>query len=339
MGTVLLCSAVIEQGLLFGLRMQYNRVNVFIVYVGVIYLELLRLIEGIRTPFLDAVIGMVTSLGEEAAGVALFCAILWCIDKRVAYGIGVAFFLSGLTVQGMKVCFRIDRPWVIDPTLRPVPSALGHATGYSFPSGHAQSAAALFGSLGVQIKQKPIRAACFLIAILVAFSRLYLGVHTPIDVVVSLLISFLFAVLAVKAIVSDVVGKKRESFIFIAMMLYVAMVAAIAALLYSGGKIERDYVADCLKATGAGVGFAFGMYIERTYIDFPVKAKSLPWQIIKFAFGFVGILAIKEGLKMAIGTGLVADMARYFLMLAWITVLFPLIIKRLPAFRNCSVSV
>jgi hypothetical protein len=49
---------------------------------------------------------------------------------------------------------------------------------------------------------------------------------------------------------------------------------------------------------------------------------------IKLVIGIAGVLAFQEGLKLIIGTGLIVDMFRYFLMLMWVTVLFPLIIKR-----------
>ena len=291
-------------------------------------MEILRIMESIRTPFLDTVIGLVTRLGEETVGVVILCAIFWCISKRAAYRIGIAFFLSGLSVQGMKICFRIERPWVASPGLKPVASALENATGYSFPSGHAQSAAVLFGSLGLQIKQKSIKALCFSVVLLVAFSRVYLGVHTLLDVVTSILISLLIVLLIEKFYNFDTVNIKRELIISLIMILYAVTVIVIALALYSSAAIEHNYVADCLKAAGAGVGFAAGIFIERVYIDFQEKTGNILWQIIKFILGFAGLLAIKEGLKLIIGNGLAADMIRYFIMLAWITVLFPLIIKR-----------
>ena len=291
-------------------------------------MKILRFLEGIRTPFLDAVISLVTRLGEETVGVVVICAIFWCINKRVAYRIGVAFFFSGLSVQVMKICFRIERPWVVDPGLRPVPSALDNATGYSFPSGHTQSAAALFGSLGVQIKQKPIITLCFAVVVLVAFSRVYLGVHTLLDVMTSLLISLLIVLLTAKVFTFDTVNIKRELIISAIMILYALIVIVIALALYSSAAAQQHYVADCLKAAGAGVGFAAGMFIERVYIDFQEKTGNILWQIIKLILGFAGVLAIKEGLKHIIGAGFAADIIRYFILLAWITVLFPLIIKR-----------
>jgi membrane-associated phospholipid phosphatase len=291
-------------------------------------MELLKFLESIRTPFLDTLVGLVTQLGEETIGIIILCAVFWCISKKVAYGIGITFFLSSLTVQGMKICFRIDRPWVADPTLNPIPSALEYATGYSFPSGHTQSAAAFFGALGAQVKQKWLMTVCFIIPFLVAFSRLYLGVHTLIDVVVSLLISFLIVLLTVKLLVRDTVDKKREFVISLIMVIYAIVVIVLAAILYLNGTIEQHYVADCLKAAGATIGFAVGMYIERVYIDFPVKSKSVVLQLVKYVLGLAGVIILQEGLKLVIGRGLVADMIRYFLMLSWVTVFYPLIIKR-----------
>ena len=291
-------------------------------------MEILRLLEGIRSPFGDTLIGLITRLGEETVGVVLLCLVFWCISKKIAYVLGTSFFLSSLSVQGLKICFRIDRPWIADPTLKPVQSALEHSTGYSFPSGHTQSATAIFGGLGAQIKQKPIKALCFLLPFLVAFSRMYLGVHTLTDVAVSLLISFLLIFLTVKLLADDKPDKMKEFIISLVIVLYAVAVIAVAFILYSKGTIEQNYVADCMKAAGAGVGFAAGMFIERVYINFSVKSKNILIHAIKFVLGIAGVLAIQEGLKPVIGTGLAANMFRYFLMLTWVTVLYPLIIKR-----------
>ena len=291
-------------------------------------MELLRAIESIRTPFLDTLIGLITRLGEETIGIVLLCLIFWCISKKIAYVIGVAFFLSGLTVQGMKICFRIERPWVIDPTFEPVPGAKEYATGYSFPSGHTQSATAFYGALGSQVKPVIFKVILFAIPVLVAFSRLYLGVHTLQDVLVSLVITFLLIWLTCRIVSSDVESKKKEFAISLFMVLYAAAVIIIAVIMYSNGTIEDKYIADCLKAAGAGVGFAVGMFVERVYIKFSVKSKNIFVHIIKFVIGIAGVIAFQEGLKFIIGTGFIVDMFRYFLMISWVTILYPFLIKR-----------
>jgi undecaprenyl-diphosphatase len=133
---------------------------------------------------------------------------------------------------------------------------------------------------------------------------------------------------ATKIIANEVVSKKRELIISVAMSLFAVAVIIIAVMLYSRGIIKHNYIADCLKAAGSGIGFAIGMFVERVYINFSVNTKNNFWQGIKFAAGIVGVLAIKEGLKLIIGEGLAIDMVRYFLMTTWVTVFFPLIIKR-----------
>jgi len=297
-------------------------------------MELLKFLESVRSPFLDTLVGFITRFGEETIGVVILCLIFWCLNKKIAYVIGIAFFLSGLTVQGMKICFRIDRPWVIDTSFNPVEGAKEYATGYSFPSGHTQSAASLYGAIGAQVKQKWLMAVCFTIPVLVAFSRLYLGVHTLRDVVASLLISALFIFITVKLFAGEeTINKKWEFTVALSMIIYSLIVTAIAVILHSNGTIEQHYVADCLKAAGAGIGFATGMYVERVYINFSVKTKSLLWQIIKLIAGIAGVLVIQNGLKevfklMFGADNLAADMIRYFLMLTWVTLFYPLIIKR-----------
>ena len=292
-------------------------------------MKLLSFLEGIRSPALTAILRIITSFGEETVAMVVLCAIYWCISKRCAYRIGIACFLSGLTVQGMKISFRINRPWILYPGLNPVPSSLPQATGYSFPSGHTQSSAALFGSLGAYIKQKPMKALCLLLLLLVAFSRMYLGVHTLLDVGVSLMISLIF-IIAAPALTATCSGnKKKELILSLFMVMFAITVLIIAYVLLYNGKIEIEQMSDSLKAAGAGVGFATGMYIERVYIQFPVSTNSKFWQIIKFIMGFAGVFVLKEGLKLIIGTGLAADTVRYFLMLIWVTAVFPIIIKRL----------
>ena len=90
---------------------------------------------------------------------------------------------------GLKITFRIPRPWVLDPQFQAVPSAIPAATGYSFPSGHTQSGTALYGSLALSTKKKWQSIVAVLIFLLIAFSRMYLGCHTPKDVLTAMLIS------------------------------------------------------------------------------------------------------------------------------------------------------
>jgi len=291
-------------------------------------MELLRTIEGIRSPFLDTVVGVITRFGEQTIAIVILCVIFWAINKRWAYIIGVSFFLSGLIVQGAKIVFRVERPWVVDQTLNPVYSALERATGYSFPSGHTQSAAALFWSIGTQMKKKVLFTICFIIPVLVALSRIYLGVHSLIDVVVSLLITFII-VHVIAYLMREETPSRKKNIVFSALIMVIAIKVIIIALVqYHTGRIDFHNVSDSLKISGGAIGFAIGMFIEREYIKFPVKAQSLLAQIVKCVIGIGSVLTVQEVLRWNFEAGFVNDMFRYFVLIIWITIIYPLAIKR-----------
>ena len=290
-------------------------------------MNLLWSLKEMRTPFFDTLFGLITQLGEEMVLIAIFCTIFWCINKRIAYVLGASFFLSGLLVQGAKPLFRVPRPWVYDPTFQPVPGSVGAATGYAFPSGHTQNGTALFGSLGAQIKHKIIKIVLFVVVALIAFSRLYLGVHYLADVLVSLVIGVLAIWLAIKFITDDPVSKKRELFMAGFIAFFAIVVIVIVAVLYYGGFTEAFQMRDSVIAAGAALGFAVGMYAERNYIRFSVKAQNLPVQLVKIVLGIAGVIAIQEGVRV-LGANLFVDGLRYFLMVIWLTVAFPIIIKK-----------
>jgi len=289
-------------------------------------MELLWRIEGIRTPFLDTLFGLITRLGEEMILIVLFCVLFWCINKKWGYIMGTVFFLSSLAVQGMKIIFRIPRPWVADPNFSPIYASLGEATGYAFPSGHTQNAAAWLGSLGALIKNKIVKICLFTLTILVAFSRMYLGVHTIQDVIVSLIITFAILFFTLKFFDGEE-SKKRDFFLSLFIVLCAVIVLAIVIAMYFMDITEAVQLRDAVLAAGAAIGFGIGMFIERTYIRFSVKTKNIPLQVLKCALGIAGLIAIQEGLRI-IGSNLLADGIRYFFMIMWLTVGYPLIIKK-----------
>ena len=112
-------------------------------------------------------------------------ALFWCMDKRTGYYMLSVGFVGTIANQFMKLWFRIPRPWVIDENFTILEQAREGASGYSFPSGHTQSSVGTFGSIAYTTKNKAIRAVAIAIAILVPFSRMYIGVHTPLDVLVA----------------------------------------------------------------------------------------------------------------------------------------------------------
>ena len=120
-------------------------------------MEFLNFLAQYRTPAADAIFQAITLLAQETFVVVVICWLFWCSQKKLAYCLGFSYFTSGLLVQGLKITFRVPRPWILDPSFQPVASAVPGATGYSFPSGHTQSITALLGTLGFYFKKEPLQ--------------------------------------------------------------------------------------------------------------------------------------------------------------------------------------
>lgn len=289
----------------------------------------LWMLEGIRTPFLDRFMQFVTYFGQELIIIAVICALYWCADKRFAYLLGFTYFTAGLCVQTLKITFRIPRPWILDPEFKAVESALPAATGYSFPSGHTQGATCLFFPLALRISQVWAKVLCVLAFLCIGFSRMYLGCHTPKDVMVSMTLSILISCAIWRY--RDVLLEDRRYLQVIAAVLVCLSLAAAAysLLLLKDGAIETRYAMDCCKAAGAGLGFAAGWYIERTKIDFDPHTGSIPSKVIRLLAGLAAALLLKESFSLIFGSSILAKMSEYFILVLWVLVIYPYIFSRL----------
>ena len=150
---------------------------------------LLYALEGLRTPLLDKVMAAITLLGGELFFMVIAVGAFWCVSKREGYYLMIVGFFGTVINQFLKILCCVPRPWIKDPDFTIVESARAEATGYSFPSGHTQNAVATYGGIARYTGRKWLRAVLIVLTVLIAFSRMYLGVHTPLDVGVSFLVT------------------------------------------------------------------------------------------------------------------------------------------------------
>lgn len=301
-------------------------------------MEFLYFLEGIRTPAFNKIFSVITMLGEELAVLSVICILYWCLNKNLAYKIGLVFFFSGLAVQALKITFRIDRPWVIDPEFEPVVGSKTAATGYSFPSGHSQSSTSLFGTIACHFKKWWVSILCVLAFLAVGFSRMYLGVHTPKDVIVGLTSALATAIIVEFVVMRRIPNTKKGNLTVAIVLAVISLALMVYSLIMLGaGIIEVKYASDCVKAAASGLGLAVGWFVERTYIKFETKTDKLWKQIVKFVLGVGIALGIKSVKYLFTGVfGISADsiafipvdVCRYFLMVLWVLVIFPIIIKK-----------
>ena len=120
-------------------------------------MQILYMLEKTRMPALDELMLAVTRLGEETAFLVAALIVFWCVDKRKGYYVMAVGFAGTIISQFLKLLCRVPRPWVLDPNFSIVERARVAADGYSFPSGHSQSAVGTFGAIAVTTKNRWVK--------------------------------------------------------------------------------------------------------------------------------------------------------------------------------------
>ncbi len=306
-------------------------------------MEFLYFLEKIRNPFFDFLFSLITYCGDEIVFMAIAIILFWCVSKKEGYYILTVGFVGTIINQFLKLAFRIPRPWVKDPNFTIVESAKEAATGYSFPSGHTQNSVGTFGSIAYAFKEKWLRILSIAFAILVPFSRMYLGVHTPLDVSVSILIA-LVLIFVMRPIINMTEKNPKVMYIFLGSMLLLALALVMYVELYKfPADIDEHNYASGLKNAytllGALLGMIIAYPIEKKFISFETKDK---WyiQIIKVVLGLGLILGIKAGLKPVLyfifNQHPVADAFRYMIIVIFAVCVYPLLF---PVFRKADAKI
>lgn len=297
-------------------------------------MELLYALESIRTPFLDKLMGLVTNLGGEAVFIVAAIVVFWCLSKSCGYYMMTVGFAGTIINQFLKLWFRIPRPWVKDPNFTIVESARAEATGYSFPSGHTQNAFAVFGAPARFFKNTALRIIFILLIALTAFSRMYVGVHTPLDVGVSLIVGTIL-VFVIYPFFRDM--DKSPKKVYIIFSIFIVLAAAFVAFveLYDfPADIDAENYASGLKNAYmilfCAIGLMLTFFIDTKYVHFPTQA--VWWaQIIKVVVGLAILLALKSVLKAPLlalfGGHSIAHGVRYFIVILFAGIVWPMTFK------------
>lgn len=286
-------------------------------------------LEGLRMPGLNELMLAITTLGEETAFLALALIFFWCVDKKRGYLLMAVGFFGIMANQFMKLWFRIPRPWVLDPDFTILEQAREAASGYSFPSGHTTTAFATFGSIAASGRKRWVSVVSVLLAVLVGFSRMYVGVHTPADVLVGALTSLALIAALRNTILS---GSEKGMKIILGSMLAAAVGLLVFVEKYPfpadvDAHNLQSGVKNAYTMIGSLAGVAVVYALDVKYLDFNTKA--VWWaQLLKAVLGLGIVLLVKEGLRAPLDALFAGHMAaravRYFLIVMVAGGLWPL---------------
>lgn len=206
--------------------------------------------------------------------------VFWGCNKKWGYRFMTAFWCGELVNGLLKLTVCAYRPWIRSDLIEPAGDSKVAATGYSFPSGHSTNATTMYGTTIAwqNDKRRWLAITLGIILFLTCFSRNFLGVHTPQDVVVGFCCSLLIVIIV--GIVQNKVGDNEA---LIDKLTIAGLIVVIATLIYIQVKpYPMDYVDgvllvdpqkmmnDTFKACGGMTGFLIGSYIERHYLKYEI---------------------------------------------------------------------
>lgn len=286
----------------------------------------------IANPILDFLANIASAVGEQTFVIAVILYIFYNYDKKKGFGLFTSVLFAVLGMGILKAVVRAPRPFQVLESIDG--KRLETATGYSFPSGHTTTGAAFYTALALTYKKRPVSILCAVMMALVGLSRLYLGVHWPIDVFAGLLlgVAISFTVSRYLNALYDDKNKRIRLSLWIGSLSFAA--GAITAILLNTGTIDEVAFTDLMKVFALGGGGYLGFALENKKVNFTVEEKRSK-QIVRYVIGLVGILLFM-GAKVIIPESLyaVGSFVRYTLVGLWATGLYPLIGKNLRLFSG-----
>ena len=237
-----------------------------------------------------------TTFGETIVPFAIMCVIYWCFDFKGGIYIFSLNSVCMIIAQFFKISACIYRPWVISDSVHPQPKAFLRAGGYSFPSGHSAMAASSFGGIAYFFRKNiPLCIFLILLVLIVGFSRLYLGVHTPQDVLVGFITGLVFIFLI--DFILKKCEKNKNGYLYFALAVNILTVMLLVyactkgyPMDYYNGKLLANplnvkYIA--VMYGGQSAGLITGAMLCARFFPFNPKEWSLKRRIIT---GITGVI-------------------------------------------------
>lgn len=250
--------------------------------------RILLAIQEWRTPALNSFFRGVTEMGGAPFYIMLLPLLYWCADKQVALGLTFAYLSSTYVNNWLKSTFAIPRPGdaALDPVLQRHEIAgrmqqLAETHDPSWPSNHAQGATVTWGYLAGRLPRNWSWMVAVILIALVSFSRLYLGVHFPQDVISGILIG-----VAYLGLWMAVEPRARTAFAgwsFRVRVAAVLLIPAVALLLYSD--------LDSARLNGVIAGMGLGHLLQERSLGFDPRGRW--WK--RVLRGAVGLLLVGGG--------------------------------------------
>lgn len=306
------------------------------------YLLLLQEFRQLSNGILDSFFLTITTFGEILIPMSILSVIYWGGDKKAGTLMLFSFALALYFNIFLKMTACIKRPWLLDSRVCPVKDAIPAADGYSFPSGHTAGAVSIWGSIAYHWwNKKLIRYIMILLVLLVAFSRNYVGVHTPQDIIVSIIVGILLIFIADKILHWVEQKQSRDVLLFTIFMFFTAILyiyldlrCDVQMLSFNSNNTLLNPIAlkyGVYGKLGFLTGIVTGWIIERRFIRFTTQDKICLKKIFLITLGLIIFCNLPNIFAFVLHNLIPYRFESFltkFFMAFYITALYPLVIKR-----------
>lgn len=284
-------------------------------------------LAGIRASWLVFLMTYMTWFGDGVVFAAVGITAYWCWNKRAGeYMLAVG--LAGTAVGNcLKNVFQVPRPWLLDEEFRIVETARSRANGYSFPSGHTQMGVGIYGSLAVKTKNRTVRILAILLCFIIPFSRMLLGVHTPLDIGVAALISVVLVFVLRNSFTGEL-HSERRAYVTLLIVSFISLFFAMKRGSSENATAEElmnewdGIKAICQSIAGIGALW-LGFEVDNRYTHWRTTAR-LPAQLLKCALGLALVGGIRHLYHFLPEGNVPLLLLIYFIAMAFGTAVWPM---------------
>lgn len=277
-------------------------------------IEFLKALRNASTPFWDTLFQLITILGESTFVFGVIIFIYFVYDKKIGRKIIFTLSVSLLVNNSLKGLVKYIRPFEYDKSLDSLRKET--ATGYSFPSGHTQTATTFYSSLAhnskietkINISKHILWLVAIILFLLIGFSRLVLAVHYPKDVFVAIILGLLSMFLA-----SFLYEKFSDNYEFFLNLFVLLIFLPFITIFF-----KKDYQSilptkDFYTVYALFLGYTLGTLIDDKFVKFSSKT-TLKKRIIRLTLGLTSMVFCTFILKYVFPKeSILFDSLRYFL--------------------------
>ena len=253
-----------------------------------------------------------TSLGYQNFYLLILPLLYWCVDARLGLRVGLILITSSGINDLFKLAFAGPRPYWVSALVKPFSAE----SSFGVPSGHAQHAVSVWGMMALYLRKSWALIVAIALMFLIGFSRIYLGVHFPHDVILGWLIGAVLLALFLR--LWDPVSARIQKMtlsgqIFLAFIVSMFIVSIGAFLVngLSGYQLPEEWIANALRAGGGAPdpvsmeriltsgGLLFGLASGAAWImsigGFQAEG-SIVQRALRYFIGLVGVVILWMGL-------------------------------------------